>query len=68
MAQVQTAPFLLVRRSEPPPAEVSHQRRRSNACRAVFALVMTSLCALLAYEVSVANDTGAAIALPLPLR
>jgi hypothetical protein len=34
----------------------------------VFALVMTSLCALLAYEVSLAKDTGAAIALPLPLR
>ena len=69
MAPVDTAPFLLVRRSDPP-AEVLRYRSRLRLCRAAFVLALTGVSVLLAYEVTTAKDAGSTVAtmIPRPLR
>ena len=69
MASVQTVPFPLVRRSQPPArAARAGGRLRRFCCRAFFTVAMLGASSLLAYEVKLARDSGAGVAALLPLR
>jgi hypothetical protein len=66
-AQVQTAPFMLTRRSSrpPPSAELARFRARRRACQVAFALVMGVVVMLFTVELG-AVRSGAPLPFAVP--